>query len=399
MSEQEVHKHIRAALDASEDKAGYVARLRALLHELSSTNSQPVVVGIRAMPAAAARKLVAALAVLLLGVTAHAALPGSIARIDEADRHPNTPRLVGDLPLQIAKGPGVESLSLWPRSPYPLAYAFEVFEGNAALGAFGRSNDLLGDDVVRVAREALLLPPSLLEEPLRALGPLLLELLTKPFRATPERVELLSGEVVPVRCRGDVGDANVNPEPPQDLLLLCIRDFNGHEEVEAVVAENEVRFSAIISEKLSLALPADEWHSLPAFDSPHARGVPSPREDALVVGNGPEWAECALALVAELVGVGHLRNSAHDHLARQIREGGTTLSVHQVLEGKLPEGLCLEGAPREPRGRLVSAANRGCHGRTLCRCRLELDLGDQLHSALLYHIQALKGSALPWPGQ
>lgn len=79
-----------------------------------------------------------------------------------------------------------------PAEPYPSADALELFEGQAAPGAFSLGHDRVGDDVVLVRRVPLLSAGTRLDPPLGGLGALLLQLppqvmlaLAIPVQAAP----------------------------------------------------------------------------------------------------------------------------------------------------------------------------------------------------------------------
>lgn len=92
--------------------------------------------------------------VSFLGVPADGALPRGVARVNEDQRDSGQGSFVRDVLTQLEERPGMQSGPLFPSSPNPRANAFEVFQGNRSLRAFGGSNDLLRDAMVNVPRKA-----------------------------------------------------------------------------------------------------------------------------------------------------------------------------------------------------------------------------------------------------
>ena len=342
-------------------------------------------VGIRGVAAREAHEQVAGLSVGLLGVAANAALSRGVSRVDVADRKPDTRGLVGDLRLEIAKGPRVQDASLRPGSPYPHAYAVEVLEGDPARGAFGRGDDLLGDTVIHMRGEATLLEPPFAKQPLRALRPFALKLSPEPIGASAKAIQVGTGEVLAVARGGNVHDADVNAEPTEDLLLLDVRDLNGDEEVELRTAHHEVCFASFVGEERALMLTADERDGLPPQESPEAGRIDLPGQDACVVRDRPERAESSPRLPVQLVGVRHLGGCAHDHLRGQVGKGCAGFDVGDFVQRELAEDLLVPSLARDPVACLVRAPHRGRERLRLIGRRPKFHLHDKLHHPGVAH--------------
>ena len=342
-------------------------------------------ISIHALPASETHEVVAGLPVGLLNVSAGSALARGVAWIDVADGESSSLSLVGDLGLQITEGPGVEDSSLLPRGPYPTADAIEVFDGDSTVGAVGRSDNLLRNAVVRVAREALFLQLALFQEPLSALRPLLLELLAKPCSSSPKAVEVQARKVLAVAGRGDVDDADVYAEPPADLALFGVRHVNRNEQVEAALPKSEIRFSSVVLEKLTLMLSADEGDALPSIDRPDVGCLAFPGQDARVVRDGSERPERALSLAVELVRIGDLRDATDDRLGREVFERSAAVVVSEPVNVELAKRRGRPCSFREPIAGCVCPAQRCRKSSGLLGIRLELDLDRELHTPNVAH--------------
>src|ERR1700722_15389334 len=102
------------------------------------------------MAARPADELRLALAVGPLAMSATATSLTRMGRIDELDRHPRQPRLADDEAPELRASPAVESISLPPGNREPFADASQVFQGDAAIGAFGLGDEILADPMVDV---------------------------------------------------------------------------------------------------------------------------------------------------------------------------------------------------------------------------------------------------------
>ena len=102
-----------------------------------------------------------------------------IGRGDVDDPDTGQCRVVGDEGPELAEGPAVQhSPPAFPnRFPSARSNPFQVFKRNPTLGAFRRADNGLGQTLVHITRKSLLAPAPLPEQPLGALGSLLLELL------------------------------------------------------------------------------------------------------------------------------------------------------------------------------------------------------------------------------
>ena len=345
----------------------------------ASNYASRVGVGIRAVPTSKASEPIASLAVGLLGMSADAALPGSIARVDETDSDSRTLGLVSDLALQVGESPRVQGASLRPGSSDPCADAIEFLEGDAASGAFGSSDDLFGNYVIHVRSKAGFLAAALLEQPLRALGPFGLELLSQPKGSTTKRVEMRAAEVLAVAGGRDVYDANVDAEPAESLTLFGVGNVDGDEQVELAVAKNQIGFAALVLEQSALMVPADERNPLATSDGPDVGGILSPRQDARVVGDGAERSKRSPGELVELVAIRDLCDATDDHLRGQIIESSASVVVRELVEIELAEALRRPCAIRNPVARGVRAAKCLHQCSSLLTGRLELDLHNELH--------------------
>ena len=181
-------------------------------------------------------------------------------------------------------------------------------------GAFGRSNNLLADDVIDVRRETSLLRAPLAKQPLRTLGSLGLKPLSKSIRPTSQAIQMRAGEVLPVTRCGDVDDADVHAQPAEDFLLFGVGHVYGDEQVKLAISKHEVCLATIERKKLPLVLATYERDHLALRQGPDTRRVTLPREATGVVGDRSKRPKASFRLLVELVGVRNLGDRTNDHL-------------------------------------------------------------------------------------
>jgi hypothetical protein len=342
-------------------------------------------VGIRSSAARETREMVAGFSVGFLDVSADAALPRGISRIDVDYSNTSALGFVDDLRLEISESPRVQCSALRTASPYPIANALEILKRNAAFGAFSRNDNLFRNAMVHMRRVTSLLGSSPTKQPLRALGAFLLKLLSQAVGASTKRVEARAGEVLPVTGRGNVDDSDVNAQPADDPFFLDVRHFDRNEQVELAVAQDEIGLTAIVVEKSALMVTADEGDYLPACNGPEVRRVRLPRQDASVVGNRSEGTKAPLRDLVELVRIGNFRGAAHDHLRGEIGKLVSSVAVGPSMQSKLREDFRRPSTLRNPITRNVGAP----HGLSKCGGLFtrwqKLHLDDQLHDIGLAH--------------
>ena len=113
--------------------------------------------------------------VCLVCVAARIARPGSVARVNQDNRHTGQARLVSNIGTKLVKGPVGMSCTLRLFDRYPLAYASEIFKGDTALGVLSLFHDMLRDTVIRVCLETSLAATQFPQFALSGLSPFALQ--------------------------------------------------------------------------------------------------------------------------------------------------------------------------------------------------------------------------------
>ena len=109
--------------------------------------------------------------------------------------------------------------SLCPSNRNPVPDTLQVFQGNAAISAFGLRNHRLTDTVIHVTSEPVFLAPPCLQQPLRRWCPFLLELGPQTGMTTTQTVHAFPGMTCPVTVGGNVHDAQVHTQVILDRVF------------------------------------------------------------------------------------------------------------------------------------------------------------------------------------
>lgn len=200
-------------------------------------------------------------------------------------------------------------------SRYPFADALEVFQGDAATGAFGLRDQPLADDVVYITGEPLLLPPALLEKPFGRLGAFGLKPRPELRITLSQAVQVPAGVGLAVRVGGDVDDAEVHTKPVFWAFGRRLRHVHHHGQIEVPVAVDEVNLPPDALQPRCLVSAKHDGDDLAAPQRQDGHSVQAlPGENALIVDDGSARAEGRLLGPVPLVGFRDLADDADGHL-------------------------------------------------------------------------------------
>jgi len=309
--------------------------------------------------------------------------PGGVPGIDKDHRNACQTSLVLDEGAKLMERPTVldATLSLLNREPF--ADALELFQGDAATGVFGLRDQPLADDVVNVAGEPLLLPPTLFEEPFGGLGSLGLK--PRPeLRITLSQAVQVPAEVgLAVRVGGDVDDAEVHAKPVFWAFGRRLRHVHHHGQIEAPVAVDEVSLPPDVLQPRRLVSAKHDGDDLPALKRQDGHSVQAlPGENALIIDDGSARAEGRLLGPVPLVGFRDLADDADGHLSRQAKPFPDVV-VDEFLESDLVGRLLPEGDFGNSVTRRVEPLHRLQKGGGLLGRRLKLDHQRQVHVLII----------------
>ena len=262
--------------------------------------------------------------------------PRGVAWIDKDNRNAGALGFVTNKALQLAEGPTMQTTPLLFLSPYPCADPLQIFEGNAATGAFSNGNYVFGNLVVNVGSEPALFAPALTQKAFGAPGTFGLQVTAQPSVSRPSAVDLSACIAFAVASLGDGNHAEINAYKIRDWSNFGRWLVNRNEQEPFAVAIDQIGFATLEIKKRSVTFAAHERDSLPSVQAPDTYCVRSkiPGQDARVVGNRALSAEGASCFVVELVSIGNLRHEPHHDLSGKrkfIADSSVAKPVDRVL--------------------------------------------------------------------
>lgn len=315
----------------------------------------------------------------------HAAARASKARVPGIDKNDGDAAhlcLVGNECAQLPKRPVMQAGSLTARGRNPAADVLEVFEHDAASGAFGSRDERLRDAMVDVTLEPSLTARQGFEPPFRSLGASFLQSRSAASKLGPDLLDGLARVGVAVAVCRQMGDTEIDAEPILGIESFGFGDIAGCGEHPLAAHEAQIDLTLSESHQLSLMLAHDDGHGDPPFDRPQGHGVAAIDEpqDAIVVGLGCELSEDRRGLAVNLEGISHLGDRTHGSLSRKT-EFSAGLFVERFVQVELTEPACLETFRRQPRASGVAPLKGVLERLRLLLRRKELHRSNQLHAS------------------
>ena len=270
--------------------------------------------------------------------------------------------------------------ALLPSSPRPRSDALEVFKCNPSLCAFGSLNNAFADRVVYVFGEAALLTGKLLQPPPCGLRPEALEFGSQPSMAIAHVVHHSAVVDDAVRVAGNVGDTKINPKHVINMLRITFLNLARHQQIPLAAAEQQIAFALAGGKHQSLTFATHERNALPPLQCPDRDGRVGQceRENAVIVGDRGEWAEGALGLLVQFVGIADFGKRTNNHLRRQA-ERLSHILIGQLLKRKFAERARVPRHIADAVTRSVGRLKRAPQRISLLGIRQQLQVCDQLH--------------------
>ncbi len=335
----------------------------------------------------------------LVDIAANGALARRVAGIDAHKRNTGALGLVGQERSGLCEGPGVQAGSLTTASRDPGADMRQIFQRNAAPGAFSGQDDHLRDAVVYVGTESPFLAGELAEATLSGLGaaPLQAGLPARQFGA--DALDIRAGVDHSIAIDSQGTDSEVNSKPVLGLEFLDFGNVAGGGEIPLSPDKAEIDLAFPIGHQAPLMLAHDHRDGKASVHGPQiGRAVLGEAEDTIIIGLRAVRAEYRGNFAADFESVGDLGDCADGRLCGQVE----MLSEHPVSELvhiELPERLGFKPGVCQPRGRFVTPRQRRRQALSLVRRRQEFDGGNELHAVqyggLLMHCQGVPRPVRP----
>lgn len=324
---------------------------------------------------------------MLINTATLRASAGSVAGVNQAYQDTGKLGFILDKEPQLTECPRVVLPPLAMSNRDAVADTFEVFKGYSPPAVFGLCNNTLTDNVIGVSSESLLLLGAFLEKPLGCLRAIGLELRAQFGMALSQAVHLAARVGLAVRIGGDIDGAQVNAKKLRGVIPRRLFHLACLQKVKFSLPANEVCLPSKVLKKLKLMLTGNERDPLAPITRPDGYSLPGqvPGKDTLIVGDTAAVFEDSLGGTVEFVGIGHFRQHPDYHLCREIKSI-TDVVVKNVVQVILAKSLCLPSMVTDIVGRIVHRLQSRKQGFMLLFSRLQLNLGNQLHTCIIaYH--------------
>jgi hypothetical protein len=272
------------------------------------------------------------LSVLLGGMPRVRALAAAVAGIDRDQENTCQRSLLAQKGAKLVERPTAQSGTLLFPNRYPVVDALQLFQGDAALGAFGFGNDLLQDAVIHVSSKASFFATELFELPFGAARALLLQFRAQRTSAIANLVDLASRQLLAIGGGGDGFDAEINPKKVIYHAWLRGRNIARRSHVEPAFVVDQVRLAMLGLQQFFLALPGRIGDLEPSRCGPDAHPIRLECQDAGIVADGTLPGKASLGFLVLFISVGNLSQDVHDYLSTQ-REQFLSLVVKQFAQG------------------------------------------------------------------
>ena len=319
-------------------------------------------------------------AVRLIRMSARRTAARGVSRIHQHHGYACPLCFVTDEGAQLKERPAMQLSALLPPSPDPRADAFEVFQSNPTLRAFGSLNDAFADRVVHIFCETALLTPKPLQSSSRRFGSQFLQFLSQSPMAIAHVIHHSAAVDGSIRIAGKVRYTQVNPEHVIDILHYGFFNLAGHQQIPLATLEQQITLTLARRKQDAVALAAHEWDGLSSLKRPdrERRVWQREGEDTIIVGDRGKRAKGTLDVLVELVGIADFGKCANGHLRRQAKRL-THILVAQFLESKHAEGAGTPGDIADGVAGGVGSLKRAPQRVGLLGRRLQLELCGQFH--------------------
>jgi hypothetical protein len=287
--------------------------------------------------------------VSLIDVAAFGALATGVLGINNYQRDTRQYCLVPQKYAQLRKGPTMQNCSLRLPSPNPIADTNKVFNLNAALGAFGFLNNLLGNTMVRVGGKSGFLTCQFLQSALcRFRLPFLKRSSHAPLTVA-NGFQFRPRVLLPIAIAGNLCDTEVHSKKLSHIGRIWFFHVTRGGEVESTILKQQVRFSLPGSEQGKLTLSSNIGDLQTPASSPDIDQslIDVPLQNPVIKRYRSGRMKNAFRFLVQLVGVGNLGDATDNQLGSQ-PELFFDLVVCEFLNGKRLERLSIPRKITDP---------------------------------------------------
>ncbi len=337
-----------------------------------------------------AYKLVTALAVGLLAMSAIGACATAVSWVHEYHGDPGELRFVLDEGSELREAPTAMPRSLFAPNRCPFTDAGEILQGDSASGVFCEINELFADAVVLVATKTGLSSTQPPKNLFRATSALLLEPGTAFNVPLADGFDCGPGVNIPVRICGQVHNAEVDTDKVGGFNRRVLGELGDGKQEELALPIFEIHLTLQAAEAFGLVLAEDVGQSLPTFQGPDGDVVKSlPRQDLPVISDDAVRLEYRALPFLASEDLDGLADRPDSHLCRE-PISFTQLVITSMMDGRLAEYTRLETHTSSMGSGGVESLHRG-EQEVFVLARENLKLDSE------FHVPKYRTETLPRP--
>src|SRR5690606_5194490 len=197
---------------------------------------------------------------------------------------------------QLVKRPTMQVVALRATEPYPSTDTRQIFEGNAASGAFRFFDNLLADLVVHITRKACFLARQTTQDASSRASGLGLQSPTLAAATLADTKHIRTSERCAIARGGNLDDAHIDAKPLVRVKAVIFDDIAGLVQVPFAIAIDQIRFTLQRLKHLALTFATHKGDALATLHRPDIDLglVQLPTQYAAVIGHASHTPKCAL---------------------------------------------------------------------------------------------------------
>ena len=344
-----------------------------------------VVIGVGRAATRTTLKLRLALAVGFLAMATDRTCATGISRVNGDNGHSVQLALVGQELAKLSEGPAAHLGSLLFTEPCALADVRQVFQRNSARRVFGKQNERLADNVIRVAAETALLVADPSHGAASVLscatltGHLPSERAADVVVLYADGLDMLPADMLAVAGGDELIDAKINAQELLDFNGSLVGQVDGAEQVELPIAVDQVALALEPVESLPLVFAEDDRDDLPTLQGENANPIHTLEgHQSLIENHSAQRLEHRVLSFVALEAINGLSDCANGHLARQT-ESFTKFTVTECMNARLTESVSVETDLGRMAGSSIERTHSVQQHRLLIGVRQNCNLDRKFH--------------------
>jgi hypothetical protein len=282
---------------------------------------------------------------------------GRVSGIGHFDQYSRYRRFVLTKTSQLPERPTSQSCPMLMPNLYPVENAAQVLKSNTSSGAFGRSNDLIRNAMIHVARKTRFFARQFTKATACRLRLDLLKFSPQPALPVAHGLDRLAAIVLPVRVAGNICNPEIDSEEIISVFGRRLFDIAGSRQEPFAAMEQKIGLSLSGCELPQLPISSRESDLDAARQGSNGDSllIDVPRQVSVIKSEATERLKLALRFLIQFVGIGHLRGAPYGYLCWDSK-GVPQFTIRKFLERVLGKRLLFPRLIAQPIARLVRRA-------------------------------------------